>query len=151
MVSLSTLSPAPGSQKMRKRIGRGNGSGMGTYSGRGVKGQGSRTGKGKFNAAFEGGQTPLFRRLPKSRGFTQWKQVFFNIVNLSDLQTLADKGITTIDSLVLAENGIIRGNGQALKVLANGSITSAITITATKASKEALAKIEKAGGTVQFI
>jgi len=151
MVSLNTISSARGSTKARKRIGRGNGSGKGTYSGRGVKGQGSRTGIGKFNAAFEGGQTPLFRRLPKARGFTKWNQVEFNVVNLDELAELAAAGVTTVDAVVLAEHGYIRKNGNPLKVLARGTLTTAVTVTANKASKEALAQIEKAGGKVELI
>ncbi len=151
MVSLSTISSVRGSTKERKRVGRGNGSGKGTFSGRGCKGQGSRTGTGKFNPAFEGGQTPLFRRLPKARGFTKWNQVEFNVVNLSDLAELAALKITKIDAVILAEHGYIRKNGNPLKVLAKGTLETAVTITANKASKVALAAIEKAGGTVELI
>ncbi|MDD2745230.1 MAG: 50S ribosomal protein L15 [Candidatus Gracilibacteria bacterium] len=151
MVSLNTISSTEGSTQKRKRLGRGNASGHGTYCGRGVKGQGSRTGIGKFNAAFEGGQTPLFRRLPKSRGFTKWNQVEFNVVNLSDLAELAALKITTVDAVVLAEHGYIRKNGNPLKVLANGKLDIAVTITANKASKEALEQIQKAGGKVELI
>jgi large subunit ribosomal protein L15 len=151
MLSQNNVQSAAGSTKPRKRVGRGNGSGKGTYSGRGVKGQGSRTGIGKFNAAFEGGQTPLFRRLPKARGFTKWNQVKFNIVNVSDLAALAAEKITTVDAILLAEKGIIRKNGNPLKVLGNGTLDVAVTITANKVSKEALAKIEKAGGKVELV
>jgi large subunit ribosomal protein L15 len=151
MVSHSTIAPSKGSTKARKRVGRGNGSGKGTYAGRGVKGQGARTGVGKFNAAFEGGQTPLFRRLPKARGFTKWNQVEFNVVNLSDLEELATAGITKIDSIVLIEKGIIRSNGSPLKLLARGVLTQAVTVTANKASKTALAALEKAGGKIELI
>jgi large subunit ribosomal protein L15 len=151
MLSQNNVQSAAGSTKPRKRVGRGNGSGKGTYSGRGVKGQGSRTGIGKFNAAFEGGQTPLFRRLPKARGFTKWNQIKFNIVNVSDLAALAAEKITTVDAILLAEKGIIRKNGNPLKVLGNGTLDVAVTITANKVSKEALAKIEKAGGKVELV
>ncbi len=151
MLSQNNVQSVAGSTKPRKRVGRGNGSGKGTYAGRGVKGQGARTGIGKFNAAFEGGQTPLFRRLPKARGFTKWNQVEFNIVNLSDLAVLAAEGTTQIDALVLAAKGIIRKNGNPLKVLASGTLDVAVTITANKASKEALAMIEKAGGKVELV
>ena len=151
MVSHSTIAPSKGSTKPRKRVGRGNGSGKGTYAGRGVKGQGARTGTGKFNAAFEGGQTPLFRRLPKSRGFTKWNQVEFNVVNLSDLEVLATAGITKIDAIVLIEKGIIRSNGNPLKLLAQGVLTQSVSITVNKASKTALAALEKAGGKIELI
>lgn len=151
MVSHTSLSPSKGSTKERKRVGRGNGSGKGTYSGRGVKGQGSRTGTGKFNPAFEGGQTPLFRRLPKKRGFTKWNQVEFNVVNLADLEALATAGNTKIDTLLLISLGYIRSNGSPLKILGNGTLTQKVTVTANKASKVAQAAIEKAGGSLELI
>lgn len=151
MISLNTITSTRGSTKERKRVGRGNGSGKGTFSGRGCKGQGSRTGNGKFNPAFEGGQTPLFRRLPKARGFTKWNQVEFNVVNLSDLAELAANKITKIDAVVLAENGYIRKNGNPLKVLGRGTLDAAVTVVANKASKSALELIEKAGGKVELI
>jgi len=93
----------------------------------------------------------LFRRLPKSRGFTKWNQVEFNVVNLSDLAELAALKITTVDAVILADHGYIRKNGNPLKVLANGTLDTAVTITANKASKEALAQIQKAGGKVELI
>ncbi len=152
MLNQTSVSANPGSTRERKRVGRGNASGKGTYAGRGVKGQGSRTGNGKFNPAFEGGQTPLFRRIPKARGFTKWNQVEFNLVNLDTLALLiTEKKITSFDSLTLVEHGVIRSNGLPLKVLGNGAIDVAITITANKASKTAVVAIEKAGGKVELI
>jgi large subunit ribosomal protein L15 len=151
MFNQSNLSAHPGSKKAPKRIGRGNGSGNGTYCGRGVKGQGSRTGKGKFNAAFEGGQTPLFRRLPKMRGFTAYNPAEFAIVNVEALAKLAAAGTTAIDAIVLHEKGLVRKSGLALKILGNGNIDVAISVKANKISAEAKAKIEKAGGTVELV
>lgn len=151
MVSHTTLTPSKGSTKERKRVGRGNGSGKGTYSGRGVKGQGSRTGTGKFNPAFEGGQTPLFRRLPKKRGFTKWNQVEFNVVNLADLEALATAGNAKIDAILLVSLGYIRSNGNPLKILGNGTLSQKVTITANKASATAIAAVEKAGGKIELI
>lgn len=151
MLTQANITAHPGSKKAAKRIGRGNGSGKGTYSGRGVKGQGSRTGRGKFNPAFEGGQTPLFRRLPKKRGFTAYNPAEFAIVNVDALAELAAQGITVIDTIVLCQKGLVRKSGDALKVLGNGEITTAITLKTNKISKEAKAKIEKAGGTVELL
>ncbi len=151
MFNHSNLSAHPGSKKLAKRVGRGNASGSGTYCGRGVKGQGSRTGLGKFNPAFEGGQTPLFRRLPKKRGFTAYNPAEFGIVNVETLAELAKAGSTTIDSILLHEKGMLRKSGMLLKILGNGNIDVAISIRANKISKEAKAKIEKAGGTVELL
>ena len=151
MIHQSNITPSKGASKPAKRLGRGNGSGKGTYSGRGVKGQGSRTGRGKFNPAFEGGQTPLMRRLPKARGFTAWNQAEFEIVNVSTLAKLAADKITTIDAIILHGKGILKKTNLPLKVLGNGTIDVAVTIKANKISKEAKAKIEKAGGTVELI
>jgi len=151
MFNQSNLSAHPGSKKAPKRVGRGNASGSGTYCGRGVKGQGSRTGLGKFNPAFEGGQTPLFRRLPKKRGFTAYNPAEFAIVNIDSLATLAQGGVTAIDAIVLHQKGLLRKTGLALKVLGNGTIDIAISVKANKISAEAKAKIEKAGGTVELV
>ncbi len=133
MLNQASLAPTPGSTKKPKRVGRGNGSGNGTYSGRGVKGQGSRTGNGKFNAAFEGGQTPLFR-----------------VINVDVIERLAASGIKEIDSLVLVEKGLVR-KGALVKVLGNGTISTAVTLRVNKASAEAAKKIEAAGGKIELI
>ncbi len=152
MLNQSNITPQAGSKKTSKRLGRGNGSGKGTYSGRGVKGQWSRTGRGKFNPAFEWGQTPLFRRLPKKRGFTAYKPAEFAIVNVSDLSQLWNEGVKVVDLTLLKERGIIRRNRlELLKVLANGDISVSITVKTNKISKEAREKIEKAGGTIELI
>jgi large subunit ribosomal protein L15 len=139
----------PGSKKAPIRRGRGNGSGKGTFSGRGCKGQGSRTGNGKFNPAFEGGQTPLFRRLPKMRGFTARNQVRFEVVNLADLQKLADAKVTEVDVLVLVEKGLVRKDCP-VKILGTGKLEAAVKVKANAASASAKAAIEKAGGTLEL-
>ena len=113
-----------------------------------MNGQNSRTGTGKRYPTFEGGQTPLFRRTPKKRGFTAYKPEEFVIVNLDQIESLALDGVTTVDYAVLYERRIIREKGKFLKVLGRGEIKSAMTITADAVSAGARAAIEKAGGTV---
>ena len=108
MLSLNNVKATEGSRKTSKRLGRGNGSGKGSTAGRGMNGQNSRSGGG-VAPWFEWGQTPLFRRMPKLKGFSNSKfKKEYNIVNLSDLETLASKGITEITKEVLLENGVIR-------------------------------------------
>lgn len=151
MLSHNTIKSAPNSRTARTRVGRGVGSGKGGTSGRGNGGQNSRTGRGKFNATFEGGQTPLFRRMPKKRGFTAYAPNVFSILNVSTLQKLASEGITTIDSEVLVKKGIIPNIGALIKLLGNGEITSSVTIRIHKASAQAQEKVIKAGGTVEIL
>ena len=148
MSNLATLSPAPGSQTRKTRLARGRGSGVGGTSGRGMNGQNSRTGTGKRYPTFEGGQTPLFRRTPKRRGFTAYKPEQFVIVNLDQIEALAIDGVTTVDYAVLYERRIIREKGKLLKILGRGNVKSAFTVTADAISASARVAIEKAGGTV---
>lgn len=148
MSNLTTLSPSPGSQTRKTRLARGRGSWVGGTCGRGMNGQNSRTGTGKRYPTFEGGQTPLFRRTPKKRGFTAYKPEEFVIVNLDQIEALALDGVTTVDYGVLYERRIIREKGKFLKVLGRGEIKSAMTITADAVSAGARAAIERAGGTV---
>lgn len=138
----------PGSKTRPRRLARGRASGLGGTSGRGMNGQNSRTGKGKRYPTFEWGQTPLFRRTPKRRGFTAYDPEEFVIVNLDSLEKLAQEWITTIDYAILYERRIIRAKGKLLKVLGRGKITSAVTVTADAVSAGAKALIEKAGGSV---
>lgn len=149
MSTLSTIKPVPGSQTRRTRVARGRGTGIGGTSGRGMNGQNSRTGSKRY-PTFEGGQTPLFRRTPKKRGFTAFKPEQFVIVNLDTLQDIADSGITTIDYAVLYERRVVREKGKLLKVLGRGTLTSKIDITADAISEGAKAAIEKVGGTVNL-
>nr|MDD3720069.1 50S ribosomal protein L15 [Candidatus Gracilibacteria bacterium] len=151
MLSLNNLKPDEGSRLKSKRVGRGNASGKGNFSGKGCKGQGSRSGGG-MGPWFEGGQTPLFRRMPKLKGFSN--HIFkkeFNVVNLSDLEILAGKGITEINKEVLLENGIIRKKGLGVKLLGSGELKSKITISLEKVSETAKAAVEKVGGSVEII
>ncbi len=150
MVSIRTLAPTPGSKTARVRKWRGVNSGSGGRCGVGMKWQNSRTGTGKRYPTFEGGQTPLFRRTPKKRGFTAFAPKEFVIVNLSSLDALAKKGFVEIDYAVLYEKRIIREKGKLLKILGNGTITEKITILADAISGSARDKIEKAGGTVNI-
>ena len=148
MTSLSTLKPNAGSRTRPTRVARGRGTGIGGTSGRGMNGQNSRTGKGKRYPTFEGGQTRLFMRTPKRRGFTSYKPEEFVVVNLDTLEALAQSGVTTVDYAVLYERRIIREKGKLLKVLGRGKITTKIEVTADAVSAGAKAAIEKAGGTV---
>lgn len=147
MTNLSTLKPNPGSQTRPRRVARGVGSGIGGTSGRGMNGQNSRTGKGKRYPTFEGGQTRLFMRTPKKRGFTAYAPKEYVIVNLDQIEALALSGVTEVDYAVLYERRIVRAKGKLLKVLGRGTLTSKVTVTADVYSDSAKAVIEKAGGT----
>jgi large subunit ribosomal protein L15 len=111
-----------------------------------MNGQNSRTGKGKRYPTFEGGQTRLFMRTPKRRGFTAYAPKEYVTVNLSQIEKLALEGITTVDYAVLYERRMIREKGKLLKVLGSGTLTKAITVMADAYSVTAKAAIEKAGG-----
>ena len=145
MSSLSTIKPTPGSQTRRTRVARGRGTGIGGTSGRGMNGQNSRTGKGKRYPTFEGGQTRLFMRTPKKRGFTAYKPEQFVVVNLDTIQALADTGVTTVDYAVLYERRIIREKGKLLKVLGRGKLSAKVEVSADAVSAGAKDAIEKAG------
>ena len=142
MMDLGTLKPTKGSISSSKRIGRGNGSGQGRTAGKGHKGYQSRSGtKNRFH--FEGGQTPLMRRLPK-RGFSNYgfrKEV--QIVNLEKIDSLK---IEKVDAHILHEKGVIKKIDIPVKILGNGDVKNPITITANMFSKSAIRKLEKAGG-----
>jgi len=143
MITLANLSPNIGSNRERKRVGRGPGSGRGKTATRGHKGANSRSGA-SFRPGFEGGQMPLQRRLPK-RGFHSKFKVEFSIVSLSQLNQL--DGITDITGEVLLQAGLVKKD-QLVKVLANGSINRAINVKVDRISKGAKSKIESAGGKV---
>ncbi len=142
-MKLHELSPNEGSRQRRKRVGRGDGSGMGKTACRGEKGQKSRTGS-TIRPFFEGGQIPLFRRLPK-RGFKNADRVVYNLINLNVLEENFEAG-SVIDLEALKFRGLIGKNDNPLKVLANGEISKALTIKAEKFSEQARAKIAAAGG-----
>ena len=145
------LNPSKGSIKNKKRIGRGNGSGQGRTAGKGHNGYKSRSGT-KAKLHFEGGQTPLMRRLPK-RGMKIFSKSHrykysYQIVNISDLDRMKE---TKIDSKVLFDNGLISNIDIPIKILANGKMSRNIEISSNMFSETAVSKIEKAGGKVIFI
>jgi large subunit ribosomal protein L15 len=142
------LYPAFGSKKGKKRVGRGNGSGHGTFSGRGIKGQKSRSGV-QIQRGFEGGQLPIIKRLPRKRGFHNLFRVAFSPVNIGSLSTF-DAG-SEITPVKLFEKGLIDSLIRPVKVLADGEIKNAITVKANKFSEAAKAKIQAAGGKVEEI
>jgi large subunit ribosomal protein L15 len=142
-MKLSDLSPAEGSKKKRKRVGRGQGSGNGKTAGRGHKGQKSRSGYSQ-RVGFEGGQMPLIRRVPK-RGFTNIFRTEFSVVNLARLAKLE---VTELNPESMVELGLVK-KGLPVKVLGTGEIGRAMQIVAHKFSTSARAKIEAAGGSCQ--
>ena len=142
------LSPAPGSKKRRKRVGRGDGSGHGTYSGRGCKGQKSRAGY-KMRPGFEGGQLPLIKRLPRKRGFVNIFRTEYSIVNLGKLNIFESGSEVTPEELITA--GIVKSSRHPIKILAGGDINHPLVIKANKFSAVAKAKIEAAGGQVEEV
>ncbi len=145
MLSLNNLSPSEGSRRKKKRVGRGPGSGRGKTATRGHKGARSRSGY-KNKPGYEGGQMPLHRRLPK-RGFTNIFKKEFVIVSLDALNKF-ENGVT-VDRTALLEAGVIQEKDGLIKVLANGEITSSVTVDVDKVSSGARAKIEAAGGSVK--
>ncbi|TVQ83583.1 MAG: 50S ribosomal protein L15 [Bacteroidetes bacterium] len=148
-MDLSSLKPAKGSVKSRKRIGRGQGSGRGGTSTRGHKGAKSRSGYSR-KAGFEGGQMPLSRRLPKY-GFNNPNRKEYVAVNLDKIQQLVDnKGVTVIDTAVLAENGLA-SSSDLIKILGRGELNAKIEITAHKFSATAVKAIEAKGGKINTI
>jgi large subunit ribosomal protein L15 len=140
-INLSNLRAPKGANSNKKRVGRGMGSGMGKTSTRGHKGQGSRSGSSLMRG-FEGGQMPLHRRLPK-RGFTNIFRVEYTVLGLDRIAELNESELTLE---VLAARGILKKRNGLVKVLANGKLTSAVTVHAHKFSKGALQAIEAAGG-----
>jgi len=144
-MELNSLSPAPGSIKNRKRIGRGIGSGHGKTATKGHKGQKARSG-GSVKPGFEGGQMPLQRRLPK-RGFRPLSRAEFVVINLSQLDVF-DTG-AVVDRDAMDEKGLLKKSSLPVKVLANGELTKALKVKADKFSKAAAEKIAAAGGSIE--
>ena len=144
-MKLNELSPAPGARKVRFRVGRGLGSGNGETSGKGQKGQKSRSGGG-VRTGFEGGQMPIYRRLPK-RGF---KNIFANVyaeVNVETLNRFEDG--TTVDAVALVEAGVLKNIQDGVRILGNGELTKKLTVVANGFTKTAEEKITAAGGKVE--
>ena len=142
------LSPAFGSKKSRKRVGRGDGSGHGTYSGRGCKGQKSRSGY-RMRPGFEGGQLPLIKRLPQKRGFVNIFRIEYNVVNLGRLNMFESGSEVDPEKLVTA--GVVKSLRRPIKILAEGDINHPLSVKAHKFSTAAKAKIEAVGGTVEEV
>lgn len=140
---LNTIKPAGGSKHPRHRVGRGVGSGWGKTAGRGHKGQKSRAG-GFHKVGFEGGQMPMYRRLPK-RGFTSLTRKFCEVVRLSDLERI---GVEEVDLNVLKEVGVVSELAQSARVILSGSITRKVVVRGLGVTKGARAAIEAAGGSV---
>lgn len=146
-MKLHELKPAEGSRKVRNRVGRGIGSGNGKTSGRGHKGQNSRSGGG-VRPGFEGGQNPLFRRIPK-RGFTNINRKEYAIVNLDVLNRFEDGAEVT--PALLLETGMVSNERSGIKILGHGTLSVKLTVKAHKFSASAKEAIENAGGTTEVI
>jgi len=148
-MKLEILPKNKGLRRKKKRVGRGPSSGHGKTSGRGHKGQKARTG-GSVKPTFEGGQTPLAKKLPYSRGrgFKNFDfKVEYSVVNVGDLDSI-DKSVSEITSEILIENGLIRRNANLIKILGNGELTRSLSVKAHKFSATAKKKIEAAGGKI---
>lgn len=147
-MKLHELSPAAGSTKERKRIGRGAGSGQGKTAGKGHKGQKARAGRG-MRAGFEGGQMPLQRRLPK-RGFNNIFRKEIVAVNVADLEARFENG-AVVDVESLKQVGLVKNSFDGIKILGNGELTKKLTVKADAFSESAKQKIEAAGGKIEVI
>lgn len=145
-MNLNELKPVAGARHAKKRVGRGIGSGMGKTATRGHKGQNARSGGG-VRPGYEGGQTQLFKRLPK-RGFTNVNHKEFAIVNLGDINERFEAG-AVVDLAALKSAGLVKKEYEGVKILSNGEFGKALTIKAAKFSKAAEEKVKAAGGTVE--
>ena len=146
-MKLNELKPVEGARHYKKRVGRGSGSGMGKTATRGHKGQNARSGGG-VRPAFEGGQTPLFKRLPK-RGFTNINRIDYAVINVEDLNCF--EAGTVVDTALLQAKGLVKKEYEGVKVLGNGELNVALTVKAKKFSKTASEKISAAGGTIEVL
>ena len=146
-MKLHELRPTEGTPKKRKRLGRGTATGQGKTAGRGMNGQNSRSGGG-VRPGFEGGQKPLYRRLPNI-GFTNIFRKEYAVVNISDLDVFESGAVVTIDELKQA--GLVKNVKSGVKVLGNGELSKALTVQVNKFSAAAAAKIEAAGGKAEVI
>ena len=167
-MKLHDLKPAPGSKKARRRVGRGIAAGQGKTAGRGTKGQKARAG-GTIPAWFEGGQTPLHQRIPKLHGFTNPFRITFEVVNVGDINRLAEAGVfeaddhhgakapkgkaapTTINQEILRAAGLVRRMDRPMKILGGGDLSAALFVVADAFTASARTKIEAAGGTVSVL
>lgn len=142
---LNSIKAKAGSTRSKKRLGRGNGSGLGTYCGRGCKGQGQRK-SGNVRPGFEGGQTPLISRLPKLKGFKNPNKIIFEVVNVGDLSVFKEGD--EVNPVTLAEKKLIRRRKRPVKILGNGKIDKKLTVRVAHLSASAKEKILAAGGQV---
>lgn len=147
-MKLHELAPTPGSRKVRTRVGRGLGSGLGKTSGKGHKGQNSRAGGGT-RPGFEGGQMPLYRRLPK-RGFYNKFGKEYAIVNIAEINNRFEEG-AVVDPVALIEAGVLKNVRDGVRILGNGEITKAVTVIANGFTKSAEEKIIAAGGKIEVV
>ncbi|MFT9850360.1 50S ribosomal protein L15 [Aneurinibacillus sp. REN35] len=146
-MNLHEIKPAEGSRHTRKRVGRGIGTGNGKTAGRGHKGQNARSGGG-VRPGFEGGQNPLYRRLPK-RGFTNPNRKVFAVINLDKLNQFEEGTVVTPEALL--EAGVIKNTHDGVKILGNGELNVKLTVQAQKFSQSAVEKIEALGGKTEVI
>jgi large subunit ribosomal protein L15 len=144
----SNLKPPVGAKHKKKRVGCGDGSGHGTFSTRGCKGQKSRSGR-DLRPGFEGGQLPIIKRLPWTRGFTNVAKIQYSLVNVGDLKKF-DAG-AEVNTDMLVESGLVKSAALPVKILGNGELDRALTVKANKFSGTARSKIEAAGGKVEEI
>ena len=144
MSKLLNLHNNPGARKRAKTVGRGNGSGHGSSSTRGGKGQTARTGSG-YKPGFEGGQTPLYRKMPKLKGFNNPNHISYQVVNVDDLNIFEDG--EEINTVKLFEKKLINKKENPVKILGNGELTKKLTVKVDRISESAKVKIEKAKGT----
>jgi len=149
MLKLNELKPQTGSTSARKRLGRGSGSGLGPTAGKGDKGQLQRSG-GSVRPGFEGGQTPLYRRLPK-RGFTNIHARNHAVINLADLESKVPSDVKELNLKVLVELGLAKKNADRLVILGNGNLTRGFKIQAHRVSESATKKITAAGGSIELV
>lgn len=151
MLSLNNIKPSKNSTKARKRVGRWTGSGYGTFAGRWEKGQNSRSWS-KTTPWFEWGQTPLFRRMPKLKGFSNARfKTEYTILNVSDLEDLANNWLVDVSKDSLLENKVIKNKNLWVKILWNGEITKKINLKVSAISNSAREKVEKAGWSVEIV
>ncbi|MCS7149886.1 MAG: 50S ribosomal protein L15 [Caldimicrobium sp.] len=148
LITLDQIKPDPGSKRKPKRVGRGHGSGHGKTSCKGHKGQKSRKGV-DIKPTFEGGQTPIIRRVPK-RGFNNIFKIEYEVINVKDLAERFKAG-DTVDPESLRLKGLVRLKNRLIKVLGDGEIDIPLTVRVHAASRSAKEKIEKAGGTIEFL
>ena len=148
MIRLDTLSPTPGSRKDKKRVGRGDGSRKGSFSGRGCKGQKGRAGF-RMKPGFEGGQLPIIKRLPSQRGFNNIFKTEYDVVNVAQLNVF-ESG-TEVDIVTLMTAGLVKTGQKLVKILGDGEIDRPLTVKADKFTATAKAKIEAAGGKAEEV